>query len=122
MRYASTSATWCARRKRWSREIRVTPRVRRRCDDDVQRVTMARGGYMIEYVKLAVDLLKGLAWPAAFFGTMFLFRVDVRALLLRLVKAGPTGVEFDRQLQKVSKPWSGGLNKLPSNRHRTAGI
>jgi hypothetical protein len=75
---------------------------------------------MIEYVKLAVDLLKGLAWPVAFFGTMFLFRVDVRALLPRLIKAGPTGMEFERQPQTLSQPWSGELNKLPNNRPRTA--
>jgi hypothetical protein len=42
-----------------------------------------------------VDLLKGIAWPLAIFGSALLFKSDLRALFPRLRKAGPSGVEFD---------------------------
>lgn len=62
----------------------------------------AVGAKCVEYLKLLVDLVKAVAWPAAILALGFLFRSDVRALFPRLKKAGPTGLEFDPARQILS--------------------
>lgn len=46
-------------------------------------------------VKLLAHFLVGVAWPVAAFAIAFLFRRDLKALLPRVRKAGPGGVELD---------------------------
>jgi len=65
----------------------------------------------MEWAKLVVDLLKSLAWPGVFLTLGFYFRKDFRAILPRLTKAGPTGIEF-AQVQNIES-WSGKLKELP---------
>jgi hypothetical protein len=68
---------------------------------------------MLEYAKLFVDLLKGIAWPVALIVIVYMFRAQLRELLPRVRKAGPTGVEIaEQELLKVTR-WSGELKPLP---------
>jgi hypothetical protein len=68
---------------------------------------------MLEYAKLFVDLLKAIAWPVALFAIVYMFRAQLRELLPRVRKAGPTGVEIaEQELLKVTR-WSGELKRLP---------
>jgi len=42
-----------------------------------------------------VDLIKGIAWPAAIVAVLLLFRADVSRLIPRLREIGPTGAKLD---------------------------
>lgn len=71
-----------------------------------------------EYLGLITDLLKSVAWPVAAIVIAALFRSDLRTLLLRLRRAGPSGVEFDssaqrRSAQNISAANPEGLEALP---------
>jgi hypothetical protein len=71
----------------------------------------------METFKTIVALLTGIAWPAAVVGIAFAYRSDIRSILPRLRKAGPTGIELDAvQLQqkeaKTDAP-PGELKALP---------
>ncbi|WP_041408342.1 hypothetical protein [Shewanella baltica] len=50
---------------------------------------------MIEYLKLVVDLLGHLAWPAVFAGALLYFKKDVAKLLQRVKKAKYGDIEID---------------------------
>jgi hypothetical protein len=70
------------------------------------------GEVEMEGAKLIVELLRSLAWPAVVLMLGFYFRKDLRTILPRLTKAGPTGLEFS-QLQNIESNWSGKLKDLP---------
>ncbi|MCF6100361.1 hypothetical protein [Mesorhizobium muleiense] len=63
----------------------------------------------MQWLEIIVDLLKGIAWPAAILIVAQLFSSDIRAILPRLRKAGPSGVELDapEQQQRIEPPSSG---------------
>jgi len=57
---------------------------------------------MAEFTAL-IDALKGLWWPLAAVIIAVVYKAEIRSLLPRLRKAGPTGVEFDpADAQKAS--------------------
>lgn len=64
------------------------------------------------WAKLFVELLKSIAWPAVVLSLGLIFKKDLRSLLPRIKKAGPTGVEFDPEKQKITSS-TGGLKELP---------
>jgi hypothetical protein len=53
---------------------------------------------MLEYTKLLVDLLKGIALPIALFAIVYLFRAQLRELLPRIRRAGRRVMLAGRQL------------------------
>jgi hypothetical protein len=53
-----------------------------------------RSGMMSEITAL-IGALKGLWWPVAAVIIAAVYKVEIRSLLPRLRRAGPTGVEFD---------------------------
>ncbi|HMJ44397.1 MAG TPA: hypothetical protein VK522_19190 [Pseudolabrys sp.] len=62
--------------------------------------------------QLLVDLLKGLAWPAVALILGFLFKTELRSLFPRIIKAGPGGIELDREKQRIPRS-TGELQELP---------
>lgn len=48
----------------------------------------------IEHGKLAVEALKVIAWPTVVGGIAWYYHAELRSAFERLVRAGPTGVEF----------------------------
>lgn len=58
-----------------------------------------------------VDLIKSLAWPLVTAIVVFYFRGDVRALIGRLHKAGPTGVEFSAVTNQATSASAAGGEK-----------
>jgi hypothetical protein len=56
---------------------------------------------------LVFDLLKGIAWPLAVFGIACLFRREIKALLPRIKRAGPSGIEVSEataiEIQEYTK-------------------
>jgi hypothetical protein len=69
----------------------------------------AHYSFMIPYLTLAVELVKGIAWPLVIFAIVYLFRRPLKELLPRVRKAGPTGVEIEVQ-QTQSKCGSCPMN------------
>lgn len=59
---------------------------------------------LMPFVTALFDLLKGIAWPIAIVLIALAFKVEIRALLPRLRKAGPTGVELDPAEQQREAP------------------
>lgn len=53
----------------------------------------------IPYLGLLTDLLKGIAWPLAAYFMAIAFKVELKQLLSRVIKAGPTGVVFKGDLK-----------------------
>lgn len=51
-------------------------------------------GTIIPYLIILFDLLKGVSWPAAAFGVIYLFRNQLSDVLSRLIKASPTEFLF----------------------------
>jgi hypothetical protein len=45
----------------------------------------------LEYTKLFVELIKGIAWPAVVAGILWCFRHPILAQLSRVTEVGPTG-------------------------------
>lgn len=64
---------------------------------------------------LFVDLVKGIAWPAAVVSIVLLFRSEIRGLLPRIREAGPTGVKIDPSGQQDQK--APPINELPKSAH-----
>jgi hypothetical protein len=60
---------------------------------------------MLEFGHFIVEFCKALAWPAAAVIIAFTFRADLKAMVQRVTKLGPQGVEFDpgRQLARTSQ-------------------
>jgi hypothetical protein len=56
----------------------------------------------VDFIALFFDLLKGIAWPVAVVIVAVAFRTDIKALLPRIRRAGPSGVEFDPAAQQNS--------------------
>lgn len=54
----------------------------------------------LEVGSLLVNLARALAWPVAAFFILRLFRHELQALLPRLRRAGPGGVEFEASQQR----------------------
>jgi hypothetical protein len=68
----------------------------------------------MQWAALLVDLIKGIAWPAAVVAIAYWFRDDLRAKIPSLTKAGPTGIEWQvQQTATTAKTWSGDLKELP---------
>src|SRR5437764_12763105 len=66
------------------------------------RGPFSRRPCMAEFTAL-IDALKGLWWPLAAVIIAVVYKAEIRSLLPRLRKAGPTGVEFDpADAQKAS--------------------
>jgi hypothetical protein len=68
----------------------------------------------MEWAYLIFDLLKGLAWPVVVLVLVLLFRSKLQELIPRVKKAGPSGLEFDTQVQKnIPTSTPGELKRLP---------
>ena len=70
----------------------------------------------MQIVNLAVDLLKQIAWPTAAVVIALLFRGELRALLPKLRRVGPTGLEFEverQQIRATTVTAPGELKELP---------
>ncbi|MCJ8053899.1 hypothetical protein GB928_018745 [Shinella curvata] len=50
----------------------------------------------LEWAKAAFDLLKGIAWPAAIFWLVFLFRKQIRERIPHVIEVGPTRALFQQ--------------------------
>jgi hypothetical protein len=70
---------------------------------------------MLEYAKLVVELVKAIAWPSSILGVAFLFRHELRKLVPRVKRVGPTGVEFDAERQLAVGASFEGLREFPGN-------
>ena len=68
---------------------------------------------MIEWAHALIDLVKAIVWPCALVGIAVVFADDIRKLLPRIIKAGPTGVEFEAQKQQAAQRVLGELRQLP---------
>ena len=55
----------------------------------------------LQIANLAVDLLKQIAWPLAAVLIALSFRAEFRALLPKLRRVGPTGLEFEVERQQI---------------------
>jgi hypothetical protein len=70
----------------------------------------------LQIIGIVVDLLKQIAWPVAAFFIALLFRNELRSLLPKLRRLGPTGVEFEGSGQQVRAGTAsipGDLKELP---------
>ena len=52
-------------------------------------------------VQSVAAVLKALAWPVSIFAIALFYKADLRALIPRVRKAGPAGVELDPPLQQI---------------------
>lgn len=50
----------------------------------------------LEWAKATFDLLKGIAWPAAIFWLVFLFRKQIRERIPHVIEVGPTRALFQQ--------------------------
>lgn len=64
----------------------------------------------LEYLKVFVDLLKGIAWPAGVLGAALLFRKEIASIIPNLEEAGMGGVKLRAPAQQAAKPESSGLS------------
>jgi hypothetical protein len=63
----------------------------------------------LEYTKLFVELIKGIAWPVVVAGILWWFRHPILAQLSRVTEVGPTGVKLGPPtVQEVTPPPSAG--------------
>lgn len=65
-----------------------------------------------------LDALKGLWWPVAAVIIAVVYKIEIRTLIPRLRRAGPTGVEFDPAAQQqavtaANNPAPGQLRQFP---------
>lgn len=67
----------------------------------------------MEWVKLIVELIRILIWPGVVIMLGLTFKDDLKKLIPRILKAGPTGVEFDAQKQVVASTFTGELREIP---------
>lgn len=70
----------------------------------------------MQIATISVDLLKQIAWPVAAVVIASLFRGELRALLPKLRRVGPSGLEFDveqQQLRAAVVTAPGELKELP---------
>ncbi len=58
----------------------------------------AQSPVLLEYFKTVIDLIKGVAWPAALLMIVFMFKAEFRPLIERIIKLGPGGVEIGPRL------------------------
>jgi hypothetical protein len=67
----------------------------------------------MEWAKLLINLVKAIAWPGVVLVLGLIFKNDLKKLFPRVVRAGPTGVEFEAQKQVVAHFYTGELRELP---------
>lgn len=61
---------------------------------------------ILSSLQVFFDLLKGIAWPVAALAIAVVFRGEIKAILPRVRRAGPSGIELDSidQQQKTPAP------------------
>ena len=59
---------------------------------------------ILEFAKIFIELVKGVAWPIAALIVAFKFRPQIVSLLPRLRKASLSGLELDAESLQASKP------------------
>ncbi|MDR6871144.1 hypothetical protein J2Y55_002152 [Bosea sp. BE125] len=87
---------------------------------------------LLEYAKIAADVVKSVAWPGAMILIMLLFKREIRPLIDRIVRVGPGGVELGpRSAEKqgeakvsepdtLEQPHNGPLRELPGRSRSVA--
>ncbi len=75
-------------------------------------------------IQSVAAVLKAMAWPASVFAIALFYKADLKALIPRLRKAGPSGVELDPPVQQsvVTTDLSGTIGKSLPGITRTVAI
>lgn len=72
----------------------------------------------LEWVKTTFDLIKGVSWPLAVFGVVWLFRNQIRERIPDLISLGPSGAVLQPPQQfgspQLSSPLETATHALPS--------
>lgn len=57
---------------------------------------------LLEFLEIAIDLAKGIAWPVMVFLLSFLFRHEIRQLARRIIQVGPNVIHLGRAEQDTA--------------------